>query len=461
MHVIDTINNVFWGYFLIVALLGCAVWFTIRTKGVQFRMVREMLHLAVESNSGNEEGKHISSFQAFMVSMASRVGTGNLAGVASAISIGGPGAVFWMWATALLGSATAFVECTLAQLFKVRSKDSYIGGPAYYMQYGLGKRWMAVLMSVLLIVSFAFSNNSVQSNTLCSAMREAFGIPTWLMGAILVAMAGLVIFGGIGRIAKASSVIVPLMAFIYIAVALIVVIANIKMLPSAIVLIFKSAFGWKQAAGGFFGAAVMLGIKRGLFSNEAGEGSTPNAAATANVSHPVKQGLVQSLGVFIDTLVICSCTAFIILCSGVDIHSGLDGVNLTQAAISSTIGPSGKVIVAVVLFFFVFSTILGNYYYGEANIRYITSNKKWLTVLRIGSLAMVMFGSLTAISTVWALIDICMALLTTCNLVALVLLGKWAIRLLEDYRRQKKEGKDPVFHKSQLKEISDKISCWD
>lgn len=461
MHVIDSINSIFWGYFLIAALLGCALWFTIRTKGVQFRMVREMLHLVVESNTGKEEGRHISSFQAFMVSLASRVGTGNLAGVASAIAIGGPGAVFWMWMTALFGAATAFVECTLAQLFKVRGRDSFIGGPAYYIQYGLGKKWMAVLVALLLIVSFGLANNAMQSNTVCAAMQDAFGIEPFVMGLFLCVITGIIIFGGIKRIAGASSLIVPLMALIYIVVALVVVIANIRMLPAAIALIFKSAFGWRQAAGGLCGAAIMQGIKRGLFSNEAGEGSSPNAAATANVSHPVKQGLVQALGVFTDTLVICSCTAFIILCSGIDLQSGLDGVNLTQAAISTTMGPAGRILVAVVLFFFVFSTILGNYYYGEANLRYITSSKTWLTVFRLGTIGMVMFGALTTITTAWSLIDICMALLTTCNLVALVLLYKWAVRLLEDYRRQKKEGRDPVFHKSQFKEISDRISCWD
>ena len=461
MHVIDSINNIFWGYFLIAALLGCALWFTIRTKGVQFRMVKEMLHLVVESNGGKEEGRHISSFQAFMVSLASRVGTGNLAGVASAIAIGGPGAVFWMWMTALLGAATAFVECTLAQLFKVRGKDSFVGGPAYYIQKGLGSKWMAVLVALLLIVSFGLANNAMQSNTVCAAMQDAFGIEPYVMGIFLCVITAVIIFGGIKRIAAASSLIVPFMALIYIVVALVVVIANIKMLPSAIVLIVKSAFGWKQAAGGLCGAAIMQGIKRGLFSNEAGEGSAPNAAATANVSHPVKQGLVQALGVFTDTLVICSCTAFIILCSGIDLHCELDGVNLTQAAIATTMGPAGRILVAVVLFFFVFSTILGNYYYGEANLRYITSSKTWLTVFRLCTIGMVMFGALTTITTAWSLIDICMALLTTCNLVALMFLYKWAVRLLEDYCRQKKEGRDPVFHKSQLKEISDRIDCWD
>ncbi len=460
MHVIDSINNIFWGYFLIAALLGCALWFTIRTKGVQFRMLGEMLRLVGESNSG-KDGKHISSFQAFMVSLAGRVGTGNLAGVAGAISIGGPGAVFWMWMTALLGSATSFIECTLAQLFKVRGNDSFRGGPAYYIEKGLGKRWLGVLVSVLLIISFGLSNNSVQSNTICAAMQEAFGVKPYVMGLILSVLTAAIIFGGIQRIAKASSMIVPFMALIYIVVALVVVACNIKMLPSAIGLIFKSAFGWKQAVGGFCGAAIMQGIKRGLFSNEAGEGSSPNVASTANVSHPVKQGLVQSLGVFTDTLVICSCTAFIILCSGVDIYGGLGGANLTQAAISATMGPAGKVLVAVVLFFFVFSTILGNYYYGEANVRYITSSRAALNVFRICTIGMVMFGALTSITTAWSLIDICMALLTTCNLVALMFLYKWAVRLLDDYCRQKKEGRNPVFHKSQLKEISDRIDCWE
>lgn len=314
---ITRINDLLWGYLLIAALLCCAVWFTLRTRGVQFRMLREMIRVLGESPGSAPRGeRHISSFQAFAVSLASRVGTGNLAGVATAIVIGGPGAVFWMWIIALLGAASAFVESTLAQLYKRHGKDSYIGGPAYYMQYGLGKRWMGVLFAVLICVTFGFAFNSVQSNTICAAWERAFGLdPLWVGVALTLFTAG-IIFGGIHRIARVSSVIVPVMALGYIILALGIVLWNIGRLPEVLHLILSEAFGWNQALGGGIGAALMQGIKRGLFSNEAGMGSAPNVAATAHVSHPVKQGLIQTLGVFTDTLLICTCTAFIILFGG-------------------------------------------------------------------------------------------------------------------------------------------------
>ena len=313
-QLITTINDALWSYVLIGALVGCGLWFTWKTRFVQFRMVGEMLRLLTESAVDSVKGvKHISSFQAFAVSVATRVGTGNLAGVATAIAIGGPGAVFWMWLIALIGSATAFVESTLAQLYKLPYKDSFIGGPAYYIQRGLHKRWMAVLFAVLITCQFGLSNNSIQANTICGAMQEAFGwSPLWV-GIALVVMALLIIFGGIQRIARVSAVLVPLMAIGYMILAIVVIIMNIELIPHVMKVIVLDAFGFEQVAGGSLGAAMMNGIKRGLFSNEAGEGSAPNVAATATTSHPVKQGLIQALGVFTDTLLVCSCTAFIIL----------------------------------------------------------------------------------------------------------------------------------------------------
>lgn len=469
-ELITAVNDVIWSYVLIVALVGCGLWFTWRTKFVQFRMVGEMLRLLTESavdSVGDQvkgkEKRHISSFQAFAVSVATRVGTGNLAGVATAIVIGGPGAVFWMWLIALIGSATAFVESTLAQLYKQKHKDSFIGGPAYYIQKGLKQRWMAVLFAILITLQFGLSNNSIQANTICGAMQEAFGwSPIWV-GVALAAMALFIVFGGIQRIAKVSSVIVPLMAVGYIILALVIIIMNIHLIPHVFKVIILDAFGFSQIAGGSIGAAMMNGIKRGLFSNEAGEGSAPNAAATASTTHPVKQGLIQALGVFTDTLMVCSCTAFIILISGLYQVPELNGIALTQSALQSEIGSIGPMFIAVAIFLFAFSSIIGNYYYGEANIRFITQNNKVMTAYRIASAGlMVMFGALASFELVWNIVDLFMALLTACNLVAIVLLGRYTFRLLDDYRQQKRQGiKEPVFHRSQLPEIEDELECWE
>ena len=469
-ELITAVNDVIWSYVLIVALVGCGLWFTWRTKFVQFRMVGEMLRLLTESavdSVGDQvkgkEKRHISSFQAFAVSVATRVGTGNLAGVATAIVIGGPGAVFWMWLIALIGSATAFVESTLAQLYKQKHKDSFIGGPAYYIQKGLKCRWMAVLFAILITLQFGLSNNSIQANTICGAMQEAFGwSPIWV-GVALATMALFIVFGGIQRIAKVSSVIVPLMAVGYIILALVIIIMNIHLIPHVFKVIILDAFGFSQIAGGSIGAAMMNGIKRGLFSNEAGEGSAPNAAATASTTHPVKQGLIQALGVFTDTLMVCSCTAFIILISGLYQVPELNGIALTQSALQSEIGSIGPMFIAVAIFLFAFSSIIGNYYYGEANIRFITQNNKVMTAYRIASAGlMVMFGALASFELVWNIVDLFMAFLTACNLIAIVLLGRYAFRLLDDYRQQKRQGiKEPVFHRSKLPQIEDELECWE
>lgn len=458
---IDAANNVLWSYLLVALLLFCALWFTLRTRGVQFRMLSEMVRVLGESGGRGPRGeRHVSSFQAFAVSLASRVGTGNLAGVATAIVVGGPGAVFWMWVIALLGAASAFVESTLAQLYKRRGRDSYIGGPAYYIERGLGLRWMGVLFAVLISVTFGFAFNSVQSNTICAAWAGAFGAdPRWV-GVLLTVLTLGVIFGGIHRIARVSSIVVPVMALGYVALALGVVLFNLRRLPGVLELILGSAFGWEQALGGTVGAALMQGIRRGLFSNEAGMGSAPNVAATAHVSHPVKQGLIQTLGVFTDTLVICSCTAFIILFGGAADPS-LNGIQLTQAALVSEVGPAGGVFVAVAIFLFAFSSIIGNYYYGEANIRFITPRRWVVTAYRLLVGGMVLFGAVAALDLVWSLADVTMALMTLCNLVAILLLGRQAVLLLADYVAQKRQDiKNPVFTRDRIAALRDKAECW-
>ena len=464
LELLNQVNDALWGYVIIAALVGCGIWFTIRSRFVQFRMVGEMLRLLTDS-AGKPQGneKRISSFQAFAVSLASRVGTGNLAGVATAIVVGGPGAVFWMWVMALFGSATAFVESTLGQLYKQPHQDSFIGGPAYYIQRGLHCRWMAILFAILITISFGLANNSVQANTICGAMEGAFGWSPTAMGVVLVVMTLVIVFGGIQRIARVSSILVPLMAMGYFLLSIVIVVMNIHLIPHVLKVIVESAFGLEQAVGGTLGAAIMNGVKRGLFSNEAGEGSAPNAAATASVSHPVKQGLIQALGVFTDTLLVCSCTAFIILISGLYDTPELNGIMLTQSALESEVGSWGPIFIAIAIFFFAYSSIIGNYYYGEANVRFMTDSKRVMTAYRLLSGGvMVMFGALVSLDTVWSIIDLCMALLTACNLVAIAILGKYAFRLLEDYRSQKRKGvKDPTFHRGQLPEIAKDLVCWD
>ena len=459
---LNLVNDILWSYILIVMLIGCAIWFTIKSKFVQFRMMKEMISVLGDS-ANKQEGRehHISSFQAFMVSLASRIGTGNLAGVATAITIGGPGAVFWMWIVALLGSSSAFIESTLAQLYKVHGKDSFVGGPAYYMKKGLKQPWMGILFAILIIFTFSFAFNSVQSNTICAAFEQAFQVDNRTMGIILTGLSLAIFFGGIQRIAKVSSIIVPVMAAGYIILAIAIIALNIHHIPYVLKTIVTHAFGWEQAIGGGIGVAIMQGVKRGLFSNEAGMGSAPNVAATADVSHPVKQGLIQALGVFTDTLIICSCTAFIILFSGVPLSGEANGVQHTQLALDSQIGSWGSIYVAIAILFFAYSSIIGNYYYGEANIRYITNNKKVMVLFRLLSGGMVLFGSLASLDLAWSLADVCMGLMTICNLIAITLLGKYAFRLLEDYRMQKRKGiKNPVFTKDKMKDIEKDIECW-
>lgn len=463
-QIIDWANGILWTYVLVALLIACAVWFSIRCKFVQLTMLRDIpvLFRNITHEKREKDVECISSFQAFAISIASRVGTGNLAGVAVAIALGGPGAVFWMWLIAFLGASSAFVESTLAQLFKRKVNNVFVGGPAYYMSIGLKKPWMGAIFSVLLIFTFGFAFNSLQSNTICEAFGEAFHLsPRWT-GISLTVLTLIIIFGGIRSIARVSSVMVPFMALGYIALALVVIAMNITELPRVISLIFSHAFGWEQGLAGGVGAAMQQGIRRGLYSNEAGMGSAPNVAATADVSHPVKQGKVQAISVFSDTLIICSCTAFIILVADIPSGSEANGIRLTQLALSQQIGSWGNILVAIAIFFFAFSSILGNYYYGEANVRYLTRKNGYLLAYRLLVAGMVLFGALASLSVVWNLADLFMGLMTICNLIAIVLLGKYAFRLLQDYREQKRDGiSDPLFIKDTMPDIAKDLDGWD
>lgn len=482
VQILDSINEPL-TYVLLTLLVVCAVYYTVRSRFVQVRMIGEMFrvsferprrsglkarggsgtgedHLGSDAQGGNRSGSRpISPLEAFLVGLASRIGTGNMAGVATAIVIGGPGAIFWMWMMALLGSANSFVECTLAQLYKIRGKDSYLGGPAYYIARGMKKRWFACIFAVAIILDFGFTNNLVQSNTISLAFTHAFGIDPMVMAVALSVLSLAIIFGGIHRIARVSSVIVPLMALLYLGLAIFVIGYNWQEVPQVLKLIVSSAFGLRQAQGGLVGTAIIMGLKRGLFSNEAGEGSAPNAAATAETSHPVKQGLIQTLGVYVDTLVVCTCTALIILCSGVW-DSGLSGINLTQEALSEHVGEAGRVIVAVAIFFFAFSSILGNYYYGETNVYFLTRNPKVMLAYRLTLGVMVFMGALTTLEVAWGLVDLFMAVMTICNVIALFFLGKYAVRLLNDYKAQRRKGLDPEFHKESMPDIADDLEAW-
>ncbi|MEG1312252.1 MAG: alanine/glycine:cation symporter family protein [Romboutsia sp.] len=460
-NLVISVNDFIWTYILIAMLIVLGVYFTIKTNFVQFRYFKEMFRLLGDGTSKeNKKEGSVSSFQAFCISTASRVGTGNIAGIAFAVVAGGPGSVFWMWLIALIGSASSFIESTLAQIFKVKDGNSFRGGPAYYMEQGLNKKWMGVVFSVLITICFGFVFNAVQANTVSLAFSSAFGVSKLTMGIILAGLTAIVIFGGVQRIAKVSEVIVPIFAGMYIIVSLFVVITNISEMPNILKMIFESAFGFREMAVGTVGGMILTGVKRGLFSNEAGMGSAPNAAATADVSHPVKQGLIQTLGVFTDTIVICSCTAFIILLYPEYSTSGHTGIELTQAALSSHIGDIGSVFIAVCIFLFAFSSIVGNYYYGQSNIEFMSGNKLSLNIFRVSVVGMVLFGSLAKVDIVWNLADVFMGLMAIINLVAISLLGKYAFIALADYTKQKKNGiKDPIFDASNIKGLEN-IECW-
>ena len=455
------VNDFIWTYVLIAMLIVLGLYFTFKTKFVQFVNIKDMFKLLGEGTSSKDKSKgEVSSFQAFCIGTASRVGTGNLAGVASAIAIGGPGAVFWMWLIALIGSASAFIESTLAQIYKVKDGDNFRGGPAYYMEKGLNKKWMGIAFSVLIIICFGFAFNSVQSNTITAAFYSTFNTNKLLVGVILTVLTLIIIFGGVNRIAKISSILVPVMAVAYIIIALFIIIMNLNQIPTLLKTIFENAFGLKQVVGGGIGAALLQGIKRGLFSNEAGMGSAPNAAATATVSHPAKQGLIQTLGVFTDTLIICTYTAFIILLSGAPLDGSLKGIELTQAALVSQVGSWGGIFISVCILLFAFSSIIGNYYYGETNIQFITNKKSVLYVYRVLVATMVLFGSIASMDLVWNIADVFMGLMAILNLIAIALLSKIAIKALKDYTSQKKAGKNPVFYASSIPELGNEVEEW-
>ena len=459
-NIVLSLNNFLWSYVLIVLLLTLGIYFTFKSKFVQFRYFKEMIRLLGAPSASDKEKGQVSSFQAFCISTASRVGTGNIAGIAIAITLGGPGSVFWMWLVALIGGASSFVESTLAQIYKVKDEEGFRGGPAYYINKGLNNKFLSIAFSILITICFGFVFNAIQSNTVTEAFRAAFGVDKILIGVILAVLTTLVIFGGVHRVAKISEVIVPIFAVGYILVSLFVIAINIDKLPDIFKLIIENAFGLKAIAGGGIGTTIIMGVKRGLFSNEAGMGSAPNAAAAATTSHPVKQGLVQALGVFTDTLVICSCTAFIILCSDYA-SANLSGIQLTQFALSSQIGVIGNYFIAICTFLFAFSSIVGNYYYGQSNIEFISTNKTILTAYRVLVVAMVIFGSLTAVDIVWNLGDLFMGFMAIINLYAIARLSKFAFLALKDYTNQKKSGiKEPVFKSSSIDGLSG-TECWE
>ena len=462
------LSGVLYTYILLLLLVVVGVYFTIRTKAVQLRYLKDMFSQLTEKKHVQGE-RSISSFQALMVSTASRVGTGNIAGVATAIATGGPGAVFWMGLMAIIGAASAFVESTLAQIWKVRGKEGeFRGGPAYYIEQALGKRWLGVLFAVLLILCFAFGFNGLQAFNATSSLE--YYIPDYATngtaiacGIVLAVMTAFVIFGGAKRISVITSIIVPIMAVGYIGIAVWTTIANIGELPKVFGMVLASAFDFQAIFGGFAGSVVMLGIKRGLYSNEAGMGSAPNAAATASVSHPCKQGLVQSLSVYIDTLLICTCSAMMVLVFYVqdpEAAAALNGMPLVQMAVNNSVGEVGIHFITFAIFAFAFSSLIGNYFYAENNLRFIKGNSRALLfVFRIVCLGVIFYGAVNSFDLAWNLADIFMGFMAMVNLVAILLLGKWALKVLDDYTAQRKAGKDPVFVADRIPGLP-KTECW-
>jgi AGCS family alanine or glycine:cation symporter len=457
-----TIADFIWGYVLIAVLIAIGLLFSFASRFVQFRYFGRMWG-SLRRGLHHEPG-HLSSFQALVVSVAGRVGGGNIAGVAVAITLGGPGAVFWMWLIGLMGMATSFFECSLAQLYKRAEPDgTYRGGPAYYMDHGLNKRWLAVVYSILLLVTFGFGFNSVQAYVVATSLEASFAVPTWVSGVGMAVALGLVIFGGIRRIAEVAEFVVPIMAFGYFAVALLVVALNITEVPGVIAYVVGSAFGLEEAIGGGMGAAVMQGVKRGLFSNEAGLGSAPNVAAVAYVPHPATQGLVQALSVFIDTMILCTCTAVIILLS--DAYqpgaAGVNGVALTQSALSEHVGGWGEGFISIALLLFAFSSVMYNYYLGENSLNFFSEeNQKLFNVFRVLVLALVLWGSVQDLGTVFIFADLTMGLLALTNLAALALLYRVGMRLLGDYDRQHAAGIEPRFDPEEWSDLDIDAEAW-
>ncbi|KMV29133.1 alanine/glycine:cation symporter family protein [Photobacterium swingsii] len=467
---INFLNDLLWGSVLIYLLIGVGIYFTYRLGFIQFRHFGHMFSVMKNSRKSDKSG--ISSFQALCTSLAARVGTGNMAGVAVALTLGGPGAIFWMWLIAMLGMATAFAESALAQLYKTRDDEgNYRGGPAYYMEKGLGMRWMGVVFSICLIIAFGLVFNSVQANSITQAMNVAFGWNPMYVGVALVIMAGFIIFGGMRTIARTAELLVPTMALFYLLIAMYIMAVNIEKLPDVLMLIFRSAFGLEEAASGALGYTIaqgmINGLKRGLFSNEAGMGSAPNAAASATPypPHPASQGYVQMLGVFMDTIVICSATVAIILMSGEYVpHGEITGIELTQRALSSQVGGWGAIFIAVAIFFFAFTSLVANYSYAETNLIFLEHNHKaGLNVFRVVVLGMVMFGAVADLPTVWAMADVSMGMMAIINLVAIVLLSGTVVKLAADYNKQLSQGKVPTFDSKDYPELHAQLEegIWD
>ncbi|MCZ0871127.1 sodium:alanine symporter family protein [Peribacillus sp. AS_2] len=460
---ITALNGVLWSSPVIYILLGVGLLFSILTRFLQVRHIKEMVLLMFQGKS-SEAG--VSSFQALSIALSGRVGTGNIAGVATAIAFGGPGAVFWMWAIAFIGAASAFVESTLAQIYKVKQDGQYRGGPAYYIEKGMGVKWFAVLFAFAALIAMAILMPGVQSNSIAAGVENAFGIKPVFTGLAIVLLLGFIIFGGVKRIANAATLIVPFMALGYILLSVVIVLMNITELPGVISLIFRSAFGLDSAFGGIIGMAIAWGVKRGVYSNEAGQGTGAHPAAAAEVSHPAKQGLVQAFSVYIDTLFVCSATAFMILFTGMyntQAESGsfivnnlgdvTPGPGYTQAAIDSVIPGFGAGFVAIALFFFAFTTIMAYYYIAETNIAYLMRNrngKSAMFALKLVILAASFYGSVRTAELAWALGDAGLGIMVWLNVIAILILAKPALITLKDYEKQKKAGIDPVFNPKAL-----------
>ncbi|OWJ79724.1 alanine/glycine:cation symporter family protein [Haematobacter genomosp. 1] len=462
--VIDFLNTIFWQYVLVYGLLAVGLFFSIRLRFQQVFHFGEMFRVITAAPATDREG--ISPFAALCTSLASRVGTGNIAGVAVALNLGGPGAIFWMWVVAFVGMATAYAESTLAQLYKVHERPGvrngvYRGGPAFYIARGLGLPWLGAVFSVCLILSFGLVFNAVQANSVADAMVGAFGVPKMGTGIGLAVLTAIVIFGGIRQIAKVAEYVVPVMAGLYLLMALFVLAMNAGAVPSMLGHIVRNAFGYGEMAGGVAGsmtAALMNGVRRGLFSNEAGMGSAPNiaAAATPVPHHPSSQGFVQSLGVFVDTIVVCTCTAVMILLSAAYVPGGeLTGTQLTQAAMAEQVGWFGPHFIAIAIFFFAFTSIIGNYAYSEMAMTFLgLGNRAGFMTLRVLVLAMVVWGAVQAVATVFNLADASMGLMATINLVAIVALSGTVVTLTRHYFSQRRSGEEPRFHLGEHPEIA-------
>ena len=468
-YIIGQINMVLWSYVLIALLLLSGLFYTLRTGFAQGRLLGDMVALITGKLSSLKDGEkkiagQVTGFQAFCIAVASHVGTGNLAGVAIAVVVGGPGALFWMWIIALLGAATSLIENTLAQTYKVKDgKGGFRGGPSYYMEKALGQKTLGYIFSIIVIVTFAFVFNTVQANTIAQAFETTFskfGMNTTIAGIILAALTALIIFGGLHRIANVVGFLVPRMAIGYVVVAVIVLALNIHHIPRLFMSIIEAAFGLKQAIGGAIGVAMLQGIKRGLYSNEAGMGSAPNAAATSNVSHPVKQGLLQAFGVFVDTILICSATGFIVLLYPEYNTIGEKGIKLTQLALSHSVGNWGAGFITLCIFLFAFSSLVGNYYYGEANLEFLTKSKTSMLIFRILTVACVYLGSVASLGLVWDMADVSMGIMALMNIIVIAVLSPKAVAIIRDYIRQRKEGKNPVFKAKDIPGLEN-TECWD